>query len=226
MEGRFRRLFLISMTCWVTSLAATTSYAQDNDENKIDSISSKDVLDEVISPDIKRRTIKEAKIDNENFEISVFGGVMSVEDFASNDVFGGRLAYHLSEDFFLEVSSGKTETSLSSFELLLGSNPRFVDRELSYYNLSLGINLLPGEVYLGENFAFNTNYYVVFGAGNTKFAENEYLTYNFGAGLRMFTTDWLAVRVDFRHHLFDHTIFGPSKSVQNLEATMGLSLYF
>lgn len=226
MESGIRRLFLVSCVSIFASFAFTQASFAQNNTSDIEKIDSKDVLETVISPDIKRRTIKEAKIDKENFEIGVFGGVMGVEDFGSNNVQGARFSYHISEDFFVEAVYGETETSLSVFEVLLGGNPIFNDRKLRYYNMSVGINLLPGEVYLGKNYAFNTNYYLIFGAGNTEFSNNEYITYNFGGGLRVFTTDWLALRIDFRNHLFTHTIFGPEKSIQNLEATFGLSVYF
>lgn len=225
MEGRIRRLFLTGCFSIFSSLALVQPcFAQDDQD--IEKIDNKDVLDTVISPDITRRTIKEAKVDKENFEIGAFAGVLSVEDFGSNNVFGARLGYHISEDFFIEAVYGQSDTSLSVFETLLGGNPGSNNLTLSYYNMSIGINLLPGEIYLGKNYAFNTNYYLIFGAGNTEFRDNEYLTYNFGGGLRVFTTDWLALRIDFRNHLFEHNVFGPEKSIQNLEAMVGLSIYF
>ena len=54
----------------------------------------------VIQPELERRTITEADIDSEDFEASAFVGVMSIEDFGSNVVYGARLAYHITEDFF------------------------------------------------------------------------------------------------------------------------------
>ncbi|HYQ71470.1 MAG TPA: outer membrane beta-barrel domain-containing protein, partial [Gammaproteobacteria bacterium] len=42
----------------------------------------------VITPDLERRTITEADIDSEDFEVGVFVGIMSVEDFGSNVVYG------------------------------------------------------------------------------------------------------------------------------------------
>ena len=185
------------------------------------------VLDAVISPDLKRRKIKEDKIDSENIEVGFFAGVMSIEDFGSNNVYGAKLAFHISEDFFLEAAYGSSDASESSAEFL----GNFVlltpaERELIYYNISFGVNIFPGEVYLGKNYAFNTSYYVIAGVGNTEFASDEYFTYNFGGGFRIFPTDWLSFHVDFRNHLFTHNIFSQDKSVQNLESSLGLSIYF
>jgi outer membrane beta-barrel protein len=98
-------------------------------------------------------------------------------------------------------------------------------RQLSYYSLDFGYNILPGEHYLGR-WAFNTNFYIVAGAGSTLFADEEYFTYNFGGGLRFFTTDWLALHVDVRNYVFTHNLFGADKKVQNLETSLGATLFF
>ena len=226
MESRFQRVFLNRIAILLIGLSAglisPEGFAQTTDDDE-----EKTVLDAVINPDLKRRKIKEDKIDSENIEVGFFGGVMSIEDFGTNNVFGGRVAFHLSEDMFLEANYGVTEASESSAEFL----GNFVlltpeERELIYYNLSFGINLFPGEIYIGKNYAFNTAYYVIAGVGNTSFADDEFFTYNFGGGFRLFVTDWLALRIDFRNHLFTHTIFSQEKSIQNLESHLGLSIYF
>ena len=57
----------------------------------------------VIDPQVERREIETAKIDTENWEAGAYVGSLSVEDFEVNLVYGARIAYHLSEDFFAEA---------------------------------------------------------------------------------------------------------------------------
>ena len=184
-------------------------------------------MDDVVDPGLERRRIREDKIDAENFEVGVFAGVMNIEDFGSNNVFGGRLAYHINEDFFVEALYGQTKASETSYETLSGATELLTEdqRELTYYNASIGYNVLPGEVFLGKS-AYNTNFYLVAGVGNTMFADDEYFTYNFGGGFRFFATDWLALRVDFRNHIFSHSLLGEEKAIQNLETHLGATIYF
>jgi len=219
MESRIQRVFLIL----ITLLCASPGFAQEEDKDN----EQQTVLDAVIKPDLERRTINEDLIDKENFEFGIYAGVISVEDFGTNNVFGVRAAYHVTEDFFLEGVWGSTTTSASSYEVLAGGSPLLEDdqRQYDYYNLSLGVNLLPGEVFMGR-YAFNTAFYVIGGAGNTLFADNEYFTYNFGGGMRLFVTDWMNLRMDVRNHLLTHNILGNDKSVQNLETHLGISIYF
>ena len=230
MESRFQRIFLMrfGQICFFSLLLTTVSglvFAQDDEYDEEEE--NRTVLDAVISPDLKRREIKESRIDSENFEIGVFGGVMSIEDFGTSNVFGIRTAIHFSEDWFIEVVSAETEANESSAEIIGNFNLLTEEeRKLKYVNVSFGINLFPGEVFIGKNYAFNTNYYIVGGVGDTTFGGDNYLTYNFGGGFQLAITDWMSFHIDFRNHLFSHSIFTQEKSVQNLESHMGLSFYF
>ncbi len=223
MESWLQRLLLNVIAIIATSFIAVSAIAQDDateDENRT-------ILDGVINPDIERRKIDESLIDSEDFEMGFMAGVMSIEDFGSSNAYGARVAYHVSEDWFIEAAFGAAETSRTSWEVLSGG--RIIDpanTTLTYYNMSLGLNLFPGEIFIAKDYAFNTNYFVIAGLGNTKLGEDEFFTINYGAGFKIFPTDWVAMRIGFRNHLFTHDVLGVDKSVQNLEALVGLSLYF
>lgn len=213
-----RRLALGLCACMcVLSAYVPVAHAQDDDE-----------LGQIITPDIERRAITEDMLDTEDFEIGVFYGLLNIEDFGSNAVTGATVAYHVTEDFFLEAAYAVSRTQKTSYELLSGGVELLTDeeRDLRYYNLSLGYNIFPGQIYIRNKWAFNTRIYVIAGAGNTEFASKEYFTYNLGAGFRLYATDWVAFDLSMRNHAFTHELFGESKSINNLEARMGLSLFF
>jgi outer membrane beta-barrel protein len=222
MESRFG-IFLLKSICVLTLLGVVSgcSMLRVDDEPYDDS-------EPVIKPDIERRTITEADIDSEDFEAGVFVGVMSIEDFGSNVVYGARLAYHITEDFFTEAAIGHTKADKTSFENLSGGADILSDsqRELTYYNISLGYNILPGETFIGKGHAYNSALYVIAGVGNTDFADDNHFTVNVGAGYRFLLNDWIALRVDFRDHIFDSDLLGKDKTMHNLEATGGISFFF
>lgn len=183
----------------------------------------------VIEPEVERRKIKVAKIDQENIEVGGFYGVMSVDDFGSNPVYGATLTYHVTEDFFFRAEGGQTKLGMTSFEILNpGSDPLNLgtDRRLTYYGLSIGYNFLPGEVFIGRNLAMNSAFYVLGGVGSTKFADDERFTLNFGAGYRILPTDWLAVSIEVQDRVYESDIFGKNELVNNLEARLGLTVFF
>jgi outer membrane beta-barrel protein len=221
MESWIQRLFLSALLVGLTGIGSNV-YAQD------DGTSDDDELEQIITPDIKRRTIKEDDLDSENFEMGIFYGLLSIEDFGTNDVVGITFAYHITEDFFVEAAYGVSKTEKTSYELLSGGVELLTDdeRDLSYYNISLGYNFLHGQVFMSDKWTFNNHFYIVAGAGNTDFAAKDYFTTNLGAGLRFYTTDWLALDLSMRAHSFKHELFGESKTITNLESRLGLSLFF
>ena len=182
----------------------------------------------VIEPDVERRDIEVPRIDTEDFEVGLLAGQISVEDFGVNTVAGGRFAYHVTEGFFVELAAGRADTELTSFERLSGAAQLLTEdeREYSYYNVSLGYNIFPGEHFIGKNRAMNTQTYVIGGVGKTTFAGDDRFTINFGLGMRLMPLDWLAVHGDIRDHVFDIDLLGQEKTSHNLEATLGVTFFF
>ncbi len=182
----------------------------------------------IINPQVERRQIRRTRIDTENFELGGYVGLLSIEDFESNVVYGARLAYHLTEDFFLEASAGQSKAGRTSYENLSGSAELLTDdeRDYSYYALSLGWNALPGEVFVGRNRAYNTAFYFLAGLGSTTFGGDDRFTVSGGFGYRVLPSDWIAVHFDVRDHVFHSDLLGDKKIVNNLEAHLGLSIFF
>src|SRR3954469_18139821 len=222
MESRIQRIFLIGALLIAT---ATASLAARADEPKAD---DNDELGKIITPDLKRRTIKESDLDTENFEVGLYYGLLTIEDFGTNEVQGVSFAYHITERFFTEAAFGLSKLQKTSYELLTGGVQLLTDdqRDLTYYNLAVGYNVLPGQVYVTKKFHFDTNIYFLAGAGNTHFADKNYFTYNFGAGLRFYSTDWLSIDLSMREYAFTHELFGTKKDTNNLEGRLGVSLFF
>ena len=184
--------------------------------------------EQLIQPEIERRTIELSNIDTEDFEVTGFAGVLSIEDFGANPVIGARFAYHINEDIFIEGSLAKSKAGETSYERLSGGAPLLTaaQRELIYYDVSIGYNLLPGESFLTRNTSFNSAIYVIAGVGNTTFAGSDRLTLNIGGGFRLLASDWLALHIDVRNHMFNIDILAEDKTSNNLEVTFGVSAFF
>jgi outer membrane beta-barrel protein len=216
MASRLRVLFLAGWLCapaWMAQAAAAETDAG---------------AQQVIQPEIERREISIDAIDTEDFEVGVYSGLLSVEDFGVNTVIGARIAYHVTEGVFFEGAYGQSTTSETSYEKLSGGATLLTDdeRDLTYYNISLGYNLFQGETFIGENWAFPSAVYVIGGVGNTRFAGDDRFTINYGVGYRFLATDWLALHFDVRDHMFDIDILGESKRSHNLETTLGITVFF
>jgi outer membrane beta-barrel protein len=226
MESRFRVLFLAVAVLALPGCAATKNLFGFGQEEAPPP--SAEPPGQVIDPQVERREIKEPAIDREDFEIGAYAGIMAIEDFGSDVSYGVRLAYHITEGFFVEGTVGQSEGGLTSFEILSGGARLISDSErtLTYYNLNLGYNILPGEVFIGEGRAYNTNLYLIAGLGSTRFAGDDRFTVNVGAGYRFLLTDSIALHLDFRDHLFDIDLLGEEKTAHNLEGHLGVTVFF
>ena len=217
METWIRSIFLVF--CY---LALTVgAQAQEEQDQREDNPKS------VIEPTLERRDINEANIDSENFEIGLFVGVISIEDFTSDTVLGARAAYHVNEDFFIEATYGQAKAGQTSFEILSGGSEFLTDeeRDYRYYNLSLGYNL-NGETFLTEKWVFNSATYFSLGAGSTEFGGDERFTVSFGAGYRLLLTDYFALHFDLKDHVFNSELLGEEKTTHNVEYAVGATFFF
>jgi len=183
--------------------------------------------EQVVVPEVDRRDISVPRFPSNDFEVGTFVGTYATQNFGSSVVGGLRLGYHITEDFFVEGVYAQTKVSDSSFRQVLPGGVFPDEKEkLSYYNLSVGYNVLPGEVFIGGKRAKPSAFYLIGGVGSTKFDQQRRPTYNLGAGLRVYLTDHVALQVDARDHIFSLDLLGKRQSTQNLEFTAGLSAFF
>jgi len=157
----------------------------------------------------------------------IYTGVYATENFGTSWVYGARVGYHLTEDFFVQGVYAQTKVTDEAFrQILPGGVFESKTQKLNYYNLSVGYNILPGEVFLFSNRARPSQLFIIGGVGSTKFVDQNKPTFNFGFGFRVFLTDYASLQLDLRDHIFSLDLLGKSQSTQNLELTTGLSFYF
>lgn len=225
MESRIQRIFLrlLRLTTLVTvsAIAFISAANAATDPNELE-------LEPLVVREPDRRQVDVDDLDSENWEFGVFGGVMNVEDFGSNSVVGARVAYHVTEDFFVEGTYGSTKLGETSFERLSGGAQLLTDdqRDMTYYNANIGWNLFPGESFVASRWAFKGGLYLSAGVGSTEFGGDDRFTINAGVGYRLIATDWLAFHVDVRDHVFDSELLGEEETLHNIEFSGGVTLFF
>ena len=214
-------LALLTALATVLATAPIATHAQ---EQKAD---QKAPNEQVIVPEVDRRPIKLPKFPSNDFELGTYAGTYATKNFGSSLVYGVRLGYHITEDVFVQAVYGQTKVSDESFRQILPGgifvNPK---EKLTYYNVSAGLNVLPGEVFFLKNRAFPSAMYIIGGIGSTNFNAQRRQTFNVGFGARVFLKDWVSLQVDMRDHIFSLDLLGKRQSTQNLEFTGGLSFYF
>lgn len=181
----------------------------------------------VVVPEVDRRDVRLPRYPSNDVEVGLFTGAYATENFGTSWVYGARLGYHLTEDFFVQGVFAQTKVSDEAFrQILPGGVFGSPTQKLTYYNLSVGYNILPGEVFLFSSRARPSQFFLIGGVGSTKFVDQRKPTYNFGFGFRVFLTDYASLQVDLRDHIFQLDLLGERRTTQNLELTTGLSFYF
>jgi outer membrane beta-barrel protein len=217
------QLFLLSVAVASGALAAPGAHAQ----SQAEAIGGSAQAPQVVEPEVERRVVKPVTVPTENFEIGAFIGTNSIQDFGSHMVYGSRIAYHVTEDIFAEAVVGGTQAGKTSYEFPTGTTQLLTDdqRNLTYYDISVGWNVLQGELFLSPKRALPSAVYVTMGAGSTRFAGDDRFTATIGTGLRLVVNEWLAVHVDARDRMFKTDLIGNSQVTQNLEFTISLTAF-
>jgi outer membrane beta-barrel protein len=183
--------------------------------------------DQVIVPQVERREVHKPRYPSNDFEIGLFGGSYSAQNFGTSFNYGARLGYDITEDFFVEATYGRTKVSDKAFRQILPGGICTAEQEkLKYYDLSVGWNFLPGEIFIGKNWAKASTMYVIGGVGNTSFDSQRMQTWNFGVGAKLFLADWVALRADVRDHIFTLDLLGKRSATQNPELSLGFAFFF
>jgi outer membrane beta-barrel protein len=237
MESRIRVLLLTAALLVLpgfTPVSAATSSGEDTSRADGDAQpqGSRDAPPDdenppvVVEPEVERRKVKVPGIHSSNIEIALHYGALEIEDFGTNPAYGGYLAYHVTEDFFLRGDVGRSSAGETSAESLAKIPLNIGNRHFTYYNVSLGYNFLPGEAFLGRGTAINSTFYVLAGIGTVDFAQSKKFAANFGGGFKVLPTTWATIGLEVEDHLFQSDILGYSKLTNNLEARIVTSVFF
>ncbi len=181
-----------------------------------------------ITPQIERRVLKEQRLDDESMAVAVRGGVLGLTDFGSSGLVAAQLSYHWNEHFYLAADIAQAKAGLTSFEKLSGAAPLLTDaqREWRFIGAQLGYVLLPGEVFVGRDFAMNSAWSLFAGGGSVDFAGDSVFAAQFGSQFRLYVTDYLAIDLVVTDYVFETSILAEQKTDHNLSMQLGVAWYF
>ena len=178
-------------------------------------------------PQVDRRDIEKPKFPSNDFEIGLFTGSYATQNFGSSWVYGARIGYHITEDFFVEgvygadqgqrravpadpagrhLPAGHGKARLLQPVDRLQPVPR---RDLHRRQAGQAVPVLPHRR-----------------RRQHQVRRSEKPTFNVGFGYRVYLADWVALQLDLRDHIFSLDLLGKRQNTQNLELTGGLTFYF
>jgi outer membrane beta-barrel protein len=191
-------------------------------------------IDEDVKADLfakrKMRTTRERLFQQTNrHELTVQGGYYVSDLFDGTYVYGGAYTYHMTEDLAVEASGSYTRLTSSggpelerTFSVLAGK-PR---RQLGF-DANLVWVPAHAKMRLGGGIS-HLDLYLTAGGGIVDSVLSSDLAGNAGLGMKFFLDSWghlLAIRVDVRDHVFRQQLLAEKELVNDLTATLGLSVY-
>ncbi|VUD68842.1 hypothetical protein TDB9533_04201 [Thalassocella blandensis] len=177
----------------------------------------------IIEPQAPTEAAKSAAIDTEHFEIGINLGLLTVEDFNTNPMYGVWGNYYINEKFFAYVGYGTSDTEKSNAEGVFDFNP---DKTFDFASVGVGYRVLNGRSFWGKNRKYNTGLFAVAGVEQVDFAEDSGTGFMIGLSHKTVLTDYLALNIDLKDHIVSRTFVGEDKMTQNIEFTVGLSTFF
>lgn len=149
-----------------------------------------------------------------DLEMTVFTGSVNLSNAESVSTTGLRASYHVSEDYFYEVSFSS------------GS------KDYSHISAAIAKNMLTSEYILswrGKKNFWPTQFFALAGTGLQFIDDDEQVTLSVGAGFRINPLRRLAIRFDGRGHVVQQQVFEGTQSrkyAKNPELSFGLSYFF
>jgi outer membrane beta-barrel protein len=196
-------------------------------------VASAQCIDEAIRDELNARRryrgVRERLFQKANrFELSVMGGVYAADLLSASYLLQGALTYHVTEEIGLEASFAYTRAESELVRII--ENDRGItlirlDQPVYIYQAHLVWTIAYGKMrwFGAEIGRFDLN--VALGGGVTDNQTARGLTGSFGIGMKFFFGEWFAIRIDVRDQILEQSLLGESRIVNNLTATLGMSIF-
>lgn len=162
------------------------------------------------------------------FEVSVMGGVYAADLLSASYLLEGALTYHVSEEVGLEAAFGYSRAESTLVRLIeqdRGISLVRLDAPVFVYQAHLVWAIAYGKVrWFGAEIG-RIEFNLAVGGGVTDNQSSRGLTGSFGVGVKFFFGEWFALRIDVRDQILQQELLGESAIVNNLTATLGLSVF-
>ena len=161
-------------------------------------------------------------------EISVMGGVYAADLLSASYLLQAAYTFHVTEDIGLEASFAYSRANSELVNIIeqdRGISLIRVDAPVVVYQAHLIWTLAYGKLrWFGDGISrFDFN--LAIGGGLTDNQTSRGLTFSAGLGIKFFFDQWFSIRFDVRDQVLQQEILGESTIVNNLIATLGLSVF-
>lgn len=161
-------------------------------------------------------------------ELSVMGGVYAADLLSASYLLQGAYTFHATEDIAIEASFAYSQSNSELVRIIendRGITLIDIDAPVYVYQAHLIWTLAYGKLrWFGDGISrFDFN--LAIGGGLTDNTTSRGLTFSAGLGIKFFFDQWFSLRIDIRDQVLQQELLGESTIVNNLTATLGLSVF-
>lgn len=189
-------------------------------------------LDETIADELgqgyRRKGVQKRDfLKKHRFELSGVGGFYASDVLSSTYAYGGALSFFPSEDFGLEVMATN-----SPIEFRLEEPFSQFDREKHFAPSaawqiigSLLWSPMHAKFKFTEATIIHGDIFLIAGAGRTDHSSVQGLTWELGAGLKLYLAKYVDLRLDLRDFILAQEVLGRGRTTNNITTLLGVSLW-
>ncbi|MDB4990092.1 MAG: hypothetical protein JWN04_5270 [Myxococcaceae bacterium] len=236
MRASWRRYARVvrALVCAAAVLAATShARAESRAECTQDEAGHTSCVDDAVRDELnarrKYRGVQERLFQKANrHELSGYAGGYAADLTSASYLVGGAYTYHLSEDLGLEASFGYTRSRAELIRIVeqrTGTDLIRPDSPVFVYGGHLLWTLAYGKLRWFHDRIGRFDLYLALGGGITDNRSARSLMFSGGLGLKFYATSWLGVRFDVRDQISNQELLGESRIVNNVVATLGISMF-
>lgn len=161
-------------------------------------------------------------------ELSVMGGVYAADLLSASYLLQAAYTFHVTEDIGLEASFAYSRADSELVRIIeedRGINLIRIDAPVFVYQAHMIWTLAYGKLrWFGDGISrFDFN--LAIGGGLTDNQTSRGLMFSAGIGIKFFFDEWFSIRIDVRDQVMQQELLGESRIVNNLTATLGLSVF-
>lgn len=161
-------------------------------------------------------------------EISIMGGVYAADLLSASYLLQAAYTFHVTEDLGLEASFAYSQSDSELARIIendRGITLIRIEAPVYVYQAHLIWTLAYGKLrWFGDGISrFDFN--LAIGGGLTDNQTARGLTFSAGLGIKFFFDEWFSIRFDVRDQVLQQELLGESTIVNNVTATLGLSVF-
>lgn len=224
--GRTFEPFVLVCVLLVAGLTPRLGLAQKPSDAPIPNCLDQSITDELGQRLQPRGVQKREFLKKHQVQLVARGGLFASDLLSSSYMYGGAIAFYLTEDLGLEISADATPVALDLDEPLAKffGDDRF-EPGMGYLGLaSLLWSPIHAKLRMGDSIV-HSDLVLTAGGGRLLHDSVQGLATQAGISLEIYTTQWVTLRFDLRDVLLVQEAVAETRLTNNLIATFGLALW-